>query len=196
MIREDIDGSFLLGVHSWGGPLRRSTHHTHRNLQGLRVCPILKKNPDDSPAHPFLSIVEFASPEDAQRAVRELSEVPLLGRPVFIREVSGRLGDGDGQAHRWRRIAKMNHGLVLLPYLARSVWRWQGKASTHNRLHVLHITTISVHNKTLETNFTLAMSVPTLSICVCLLTHQLAALPSRLARPKRSLPRCWKHHSR
>ncbi|KAI6106977.1 hypothetical protein EDD17DRAFT_1888537 [Pisolithus thermaeus] len=31
-------------------------------------------------------IVEFASPEDAQRAIRELSEVPLLGRPVFIRE--------------------------------------------------------------------------------------------------------------
>jgi RNA recognition motif-containing protein len=36
--------------------------------------------------HP--SIVEFASPEDAQRAIRELSEQPLLGRPVFIREVS------------------------------------------------------------------------------------------------------------
>ena len=35
-----------------------------------------------------LSIVEFASQEDAQRAIRELSEVPLLGRPVFIREVS------------------------------------------------------------------------------------------------------------
>ena len=34
------------------------------------------------------SIVEFASQEDAQRAVRELSEQPLLGRPVFIREVS------------------------------------------------------------------------------------------------------------
>ncbi|KAF7326407.1 hypothetical protein MVEN_02618400 [Mycena venus] len=31
-------------------------------------------------------IVEFASQEDAQRAVRELSELPLLGRPVFIRE--------------------------------------------------------------------------------------------------------------
>ncbi|TFY75194.1 hypothetical protein EWM64_g8817 [Hericium alpestre] len=31
-------------------------------------------------------IVEYASPEDAQRAVRELSEQPLLGRPVFIRE--------------------------------------------------------------------------------------------------------------
>ena len=33
------------------------------------------------------SIVEYASQEDAQRAVRELSEQPLLGRPVFIREV-------------------------------------------------------------------------------------------------------------
>ncbi|KAJ7205980.1 hypothetical protein GGX14DRAFT_522510 [Mycena pura] len=31
-------------------------------------------------------IVEFASIEDAQRAIRELSEAPLLGRPVFIRE--------------------------------------------------------------------------------------------------------------
>ncbi|KAF9009893.1 hypothetical protein BDQ17DRAFT_1347091 [Cyathus striatus] len=31
-------------------------------------------------------IVEFASQEDAQRAIRELSEQPLLGRPVFIRE--------------------------------------------------------------------------------------------------------------
>ncbi|KAL5522607.1 hypothetical protein ACEPAG_8624 [Sanghuangporus baumii] len=31
-------------------------------------------------------IVEFVSQEDAQRAIRELSEVPLLGRPVFIRE--------------------------------------------------------------------------------------------------------------
>ncbi|KAI0337219.1 RNA-binding domain-containing protein [Trametopsis cervina] len=31
-------------------------------------------------------IVEFASAEDAQRAVRELSEQAMLGRPVFIRE--------------------------------------------------------------------------------------------------------------
>ncbi|KIY53296.1 RNA-binding domain-containing protein [Fistulina hepatica ATCC 64428] len=31
-------------------------------------------------------IVEFASSEDCQRAIRELSEMPLLGRPVFIRE--------------------------------------------------------------------------------------------------------------
>lgn len=34
-----------------------------------------------------LSIVEYANQEDAQRAVKELSEVPLLARPVFIREV-------------------------------------------------------------------------------------------------------------
>ncbi|KAH8830971.1 hypothetical protein DL96DRAFT_1595036 [Flagelloscypha sp. PMI_526] len=31
-------------------------------------------------------IVEFASQEDAQRSVKELSEVALLGRPVYIRE--------------------------------------------------------------------------------------------------------------
>ncbi|KAE9409344.1 RNA-binding domain-containing protein [Gymnopus androsaceus JB14] len=31
-------------------------------------------------------IVEFANSEDAQRAVRELSEMTLLGRPVYIRE--------------------------------------------------------------------------------------------------------------
>lgn len=31
--------------------------------------------------------MEYASQEDSQRAIRELSETPLLGRPVFIREV-------------------------------------------------------------------------------------------------------------
>jgi hypothetical protein len=39
--------------------------------------------PSDLP----IRIVEFASLEDSQRAIRELSEQPLLGRPVFIREV-------------------------------------------------------------------------------------------------------------
>lgn len=33
------------------------------------------------------SIVEFSLPEEAQRAIRELGEQLLLGRPVFIREV-------------------------------------------------------------------------------------------------------------
>lgn len=37
-------------------------------------------------------IVEFGSYDDAQRAIRDLSEVPLLGRPVFIRE------DREGEA--------------------------------------------------------------------------------------------------
>jgi len=31
-------------------------------------------------------IVEFATHDEAQRAIKELSETPLLGRPVFIRE--------------------------------------------------------------------------------------------------------------
>lgn len=38
-------------------------------------------------SYSLYSIVEFASHEDAMRAVKELSESPLLGRPVFIREV-------------------------------------------------------------------------------------------------------------
>jgi len=38
-------------------------------------------------SQPLYSIVEFASQEDAQRSVRELSEQILLSRPVFIREV-------------------------------------------------------------------------------------------------------------
>ena len=35
----------------------------------------------------FVRLIEFASQDDSQRAIRELSEPPLLGRPVFIREV-------------------------------------------------------------------------------------------------------------
>jgi RNA recognition motif-containing protein len=34
------------------------------------------------------SIVEYSSQEEAQRAIKELSDTPLLGRPVFVREVS------------------------------------------------------------------------------------------------------------
>ena len=32
-------------------------------------------------------IVEFATTEEAQRAVKELSETVVLGRPVYLREV-------------------------------------------------------------------------------------------------------------
>lgn len=37
-------------------------------------------------------IVEYSSPDEAQKAIKELSDTPLLGRSVFIREVS-----------RWRK---------------------------------------------------------------------------------------------
>jgi len=36
----------------------------------------------------IISIVEFASDEDAKRAKVELADKQLLGRPVFIREVT------------------------------------------------------------------------------------------------------------
>ena len=35
----------------------------------------------------FCSVVEFSQPEEAQKAIRDLSDQQLLGRPVFIREV-------------------------------------------------------------------------------------------------------------
>lgn len=34
------------------------------------------------------SIVEFSTPDEAQRAIKELSDTPLMGRQVFVREVS------------------------------------------------------------------------------------------------------------
>ena len=37
------------------------------------------------------SVVEFAEPEEAQKAIRELSDKTLLGRPLFIREVGSSL---------------------------------------------------------------------------------------------------------
>ena len=37
---------------------------------------------------PLDSIVEYSSPDEAQKAITQLSDTPLLGRTVFIREVS------------------------------------------------------------------------------------------------------------
>jgi hypothetical protein len=86
VVERILIGSFLLGLVSWGGSLRRSSRHADWGLQGMRVsfstCLRLSHLTDQT-----RSIVEFASQEDAQRAVRELSELSLLGRPVFIREV-------------------------------------------------------------------------------------------------------------
>lgn len=33
------------------------------------------------------SVVEFSSPDEAQKAIKDLSDQTLLGRPLFIREV-------------------------------------------------------------------------------------------------------------
>lgn len=60
----------------------------------------------------FHSIVEFASQEDSQRAIRELSEQPLLGRPVFIREVRKIFRSGLSLSHKFGRIVRMIHGSV------------------------------------------------------------------------------------
>jgi hypothetical protein len=62
-------------------------------------------------------IVEFASQEDAQRAIRELSEQPLLGRPVFIREVRNNFMLLTQFAYGPFRIEKMS--LVSGPRLSR-----------------------------------------------------------------------------
>ena len=51
------------------------------------VCISFRLLPFRSVLTLIIRIVEFASQEDSQRAIRELSEQPLLGRPVFIREV-------------------------------------------------------------------------------------------------------------
>ena len=55
------------------------------SLRGV-VC-ISFRLPSRSVLTLFVRIVEFDSQEDSQRAIRELSEQPLLGRPMFIREV-------------------------------------------------------------------------------------------------------------
>ncbi len=36
----------------------------------------------------LLRVVEFSQPEEAQKAIRELTDQTLLGRPIFVREVS------------------------------------------------------------------------------------------------------------
>ena len=33
-------------------------------------------------------MVEYSQPEEAQKAIRDLTDQTLLGRPIFVREVS------------------------------------------------------------------------------------------------------------
>src|SRR6267378_5367836 len=84
------------------------------------------------------SIVEFASQEDSQRAIRELSEQPLLGRPVFIREVCTQLSYGTRHTQWPLRTGKMNPVSARHPCLEKLAWLWLVKASLLVHLHVQH----------------------------------------------------------
>lgn len=82
--REDIDGSFWLAA---GEVLFAEVLITPTGVSKGCGC-VESRFFGFLPLNFFYRIVEFASPEDAQRAIRELSEQALLGRPVFIREVT------------------------------------------------------------------------------------------------------------
>ncbi|KAF7334374.1 hypothetical protein MVEN_02266300 [Mycena venus] len=90
-------------------------------------------------------IVEFASQEDAQRAVRELSELPLLGRPVFIREVRPR-----------------NRGALRRDTCPRQDWRSDGWAGSQRSAppRVLPRTTTLARSRTRAISSTSATYLP------------------------------------
>lgn len=79
-----------------------------------------RQGTDDFASFRRNSIVEFSQPEDAQKAITQLSDTPLLGRPVFIREVSIRI-DRDTSTGSITyalpsvRIAKMRPDMAPLP---------------------------------------------------------------------------------
>ena len=81
-----IDGSFLLGSLA-GEVLFAEVLITPTGVSKGCGCVLLPHSTLICLMSAFHRIVEFASQEDAQRAIRELSEQTLLGRPVFIREV-------------------------------------------------------------------------------------------------------------
>ncbi|KAG9309151.1 hypothetical protein JVU11DRAFT_10861 [Chiua virens] len=127
-------------LNSWE-VLSRSTHHIHWHFQR------------------YNSTVEFESPEDAQRAIRKLSEVPLLGRYSFVRQMMTFLCQLWLPDPRITRIEKTIHDSVRLLYREKSVWRWLGKAPSAAPLHGLLTTTTPARNKTQEIGSTLAMLV-------------------------------------
>jgi len=53
----------------------------------MRVSLLLSSKLTSNSHISTISIVEYSNPEDAQRSIKELSEVALLSRPVYIREV-------------------------------------------------------------------------------------------------------------
>ena len=123
---EDIDGSFF-----WGWQLVRSYSPKYSSLR--QVCP---KDAGEYYVVGFLvhlsyyhsRIVEFASQEDSQRSIRELSEMPLLGRPVFIREV-GRvvIFVWDCPIIMLSRIVRTSLDSVRLQCPEKLGWQWLDK---------------------------------------------------------------------
>lgn len=99
-------------------------------------------------------IVEFAQPEEAQRAIKDLSELPLLGRPIFIREVRSRSSTNLRlfSTHFYRTV-NWNLVLELRRFRVRLVWRWQIKPMVGSIVVGRFPETIPA------TNFTLAMLV-------------------------------------
>ena len=81
--------------------LLRGPGHPRRSIQGLRVSLPLN---DEAVSLTWSSIVEFSNPEDAKKAKEELADKTLLGRPVFIREVSWPRSSTHRHKHKLMRI--------------------------------------------------------------------------------------------
>lgn len=73
--------------YSWTGGLCRGSLPSQWLLEGLRVSLFVNSYERPSEMHNH-SIVEYSQPEEARKAIEQLSDTPLMGRPVFIREVS------------------------------------------------------------------------------------------------------------
>jgi hypothetical protein len=119
----------------------------------LLISPYSLLVPNTSPR-----IVEFASHEDSQRAIRELSEQPLLGRPVFIREVSLTYWTHCLAivVYNTFRTEKTRLDSVLRPFQVKWVWLWLVKACMRLRLRDHPPTTTLVLKTILATNSTSA----------------------------------------
>ena len=108
------------------------------------------------------SIVEFASQEDAQRSVRELSEQILLSRPVFIREVSAPscVFVISLSTDRYLRTERTSHVSAPPPFLEKLAWLWPAVGCMLLLPLGLPITiTLVNQGATLVTNYTLATYV-------------------------------------
>lgn len=93
------DGMKMTWSNSWKCRLLGDSVFAQRHVQGMRVslssfpykfCRNRDRWEMLTLAFSTNSIVEYGSPEEAQRAIKELSDTPLMGRPVFIREVGNR----------------------------------------------------------------------------------------------------------